>query len=188
MKVSLVAGGLTLVGIVIGFVGGNFAARRGADLSARSSPPVRTVSERRAAAVGGKDLLSEGTSRNSAGDREMSGLSATDAFALVEALDAIDEDIEPLEKARKAYECEMMLERLPLSLLEQLIVLSQKSDLSKEVTSHLFAVMRPAIGKRRWRGSPGSRMQRLCSSPRFVPSLTAVRNKRRKSFRKPSST
>ena len=139
MKHSLVAVGLTLVGIAIGFVVGHIAAMRGADFSNQSPPPERTVSARRVAAAGGKDFLSAGSPRKLAGDRDLSGLSATDAFALVEAMDAIDEDIEPLEKARKTYECEVMLEMLPLPVLEQLIILSQKSDLSKKIASHLFA-------------------------------------------------
>ncbi|MES2922045.1 MAG: hypothetical protein V4819_10880 [Verrucomicrobiota bacterium] len=139
MKHPLIAVGLTLVGIAIGFVAGHLAAVRGADFSKQSPPPERTVSARRVAAAGGKDYWPAGSSRDLAGDRDLSGLSATNAFALVEATDAIDGDIEPLDKAKKTYECEVMLERLPLSVLEQLILLSQKSKLSKKVASHLFA-------------------------------------------------
>ena len=136
MRRNLASVGLTLVGISIGFVAGHLSAERGAGLS---SPPDRTVSVRRAAAEGYKDFPTAGSHRNLAVDRDLSGLSATDAFALVVATGAINEDKEPLEKARRTYECEMMLEKLPLSVLEQLIILSQETGASQAAASHLFA-------------------------------------------------
>lgn len=131
--------GATLIGITIGFIAGSSREERGA-IARDDTPAVssRMMSNRRAdeRRAGSADVVS-GIIKG----RDFSTMSAADALVLVKAnTDYFLGGGDPVEMARKNYEYQLMLSKLPLAELEQLITLSQDSGVKYYLARQMFGV------------------------------------------------
>lgn len=139
MKTHTLIAGTALLGMAIGFIAGNMRADRGAaarNETAEVSP--RTKSTKRgdgpAGSAGkGGDLASEFPKASA-----YQKMSAADALLMVKAKSDSWDGRDPLEMARKNYEYQLMVSKLPLSELEELIMLSKEAGLPVSRTRQVF--------------------------------------------------
>ena len=141
MKTPTLIAGTAVIGIAIGFVAGNTRGERAAaprNEVAENSP--RMKSSRRAEGLAGSAGKGDGVTSGSIKGREYSKMSAAEALVMVKANGESWGGGDPLEMARRNYEFQLMLSKLPLGELEELIALSQESGVQSYRARQIFGV------------------------------------------------
>jgi hypothetical protein len=128
MKTPMVALGTALLGIAVGFVAGNSNSSHPESRAALDDAAPRTSSARRASGTQESGKAAEGITAGVLKGRDFTKLSAVEAFALVKA----DSEAgwgggDPLESARKNYEFQLLLSKLPINVMEQVLKLSKEA-------------------------------------------------------------
>lgn len=131
--------GTALIGIAIGFIAGSTRAERGTPSREEAAVSRRSGSTRRADVSARNPVKGESLASGSFKGREISGMSAAEVLALVKANSEINWGGDPLEAARKNYEYQLMLSKLPLAVLEEVMELSQESGIPGYRTRQIFS-------------------------------------------------
>lgn len=124
---------LTLITAVLGLAIG-FTVGKGGGGSHEASPTDQadSVTRKTQSSRGSSDRktgsASEGILAGVLKGREISQLSAEDALKLLAPRMSMDWNGDPLEMARNNYELQLLLSKLPASVMEQVIELSRKSE------------------------------------------------------------
>lgn len=128
MKTPILIAATASIGIAIGFVAGNSRGERKAgsrNEMAGNSP--RVMSAQRAEGPAGRANKGGSVTSGMTQGGEFSKMSAAEALAMVKANGDWWQSSDPLEAARKNYEFQLMLSKLPLGELEKLITLTQEA-------------------------------------------------------------
>lgn len=130
-----------VLGIAIGFTVGKGGSSNNHDapLSDQADPVTRKSQASRGSSDRKAASTSEGILAGVLKGREISQLSADDALKLLAPRISMDWNGDPLEMARNNYELQLLLSKLPASVLEQVIELSRKSDTPGFRVQQLFS-------------------------------------------------
>lgn len=140
MKTPMMAVGTAVFGIAIGYLAGHATGTSGTRQQDQDEGPVRTSSTRRSEAAQGAsarktDAIAAGLIKG----REANKMTAAEAMEMVKANNIFAWNDDPLEAARKSYEFQLMLSKLPISVLEDVIKLSQESGIPSYRTRQIFS-------------------------------------------------
>ena len=130
MKTPTLVAGTALIGIAIGFVVGNMAAgpgRQEKEEMAENSSRTKSSRWTGGGAVGSATNKADSVASGFGNGREYGRMSANDALEIVKANADLGWGGDPLDVARKNYEYQLMLSKLPLSEMEGLMAMSKEA-------------------------------------------------------------
>ena len=131
MKTPTLAIGTAVIGMAIGFLAGKSAEKQGekqdAEAVSKRAAPPRSTSASREASGRRPAGAADGVLAGLLGGRQIAELSAADAYQLIKPSLEIDWGGDPLEWARRNYELQLMLSKLPLRVMEEVMNLAVES-------------------------------------------------------------